>query len=176
MNVDQRHLSVTCRPGVLPGLVALLSVMGVCSLLAPSVLALSPTALSTLPSLTAGSTGNPSPASASSFAGLNPAAGTPPDTHGAVSATHVVTHVNGQAIIQDRSGTLLASVSLTGFWAGLGVTDVFDPKVIYDPHSNRFMALACAQRRSSTSGILFGVTATSDPTGVWHLWLRTLPT
>lgn len=117
------------------------------------------------------STGNLSPSPAASFAGISPANATPPDSHGAVSATHVVTHINGQAVIQDRNGNTLASVGLTTFWASLGVADVFDPKVIYDPHSDRFIAVACAQRRLSSSGMLLGVTATSDPMGTWHLWL-----
>ena len=116
-------------------------------------------------------TGQPSPSPAQSFAGISPANGTPPDSHGAVGPNHVLTQVNGTSTVHDRNGNLLTSTTLTGFWASLGVTDVFDPRVLFDPHSNRFMVVACAQRRSSASGMLFGVTQTSDPTGNWFLWL-----
>ncbi|MBX3177021.1 MAG: hypothetical protein KF886_06665 [Candidatus Hydrogenedentes bacterium] len=116
-------------------------------------------------------TGVASPAPAVTFAGISPANSTPPDSHGAVGPNHVMTQINGQSVIRDRAGNLLSSVGLTSFWSSLGVSDVFDPKVLYDVHSNRFIAVACAQRRSSASGMLFGVSATGDPTGAWHLWL-----
>ncbi len=171
MNVDQRHPSACGLRRYVCSLVAIAGLLGAFSLFSLNAAAAPSRSLSLLPSLVLGDTGNPSPAPISSFTGIDPANSTPPDSHGAVNSTHVVTHINGQAIIQDRTGTILANVGLTTFWGSLGVTDVFDPKVIFDPHSNRFMAMACAQRRSSSSGMLFGVSATSDPTGTWHLWL-----
>ena len=117
------------------------------------------------------STGLPSPPPEISFAGISPANATPPDSHGAVGPDHVLTQINGTSAVHNRNGALLASTTLTGFWASLGVTDVFDPRVLFDPHSNRFIAIACADRRSPTSGMLFGITQTSDPAGNWFLWL-----
>lgn len=171
MNSDQGHPIVSC-PLVCAGVRAtVVMLLGAIAIFAPSATAFSPSVLAQVPAMVLTGTGNSSPAPLTSFTGINPANATPPDSHGAVGPTHVVTHINGQALIQDRSGNILASVALTTFWSSLGVTDVFDPKVVFDPYSNRFMAMACAQRRTATSGMLFGVSATSDPTGAWHLWL-----
>jgi hypothetical protein len=51
------------------------------------------------------------------------------------------------------------------------VSDAFDPKVIYDPDSARFMFVTCANRRSANSAMLLAVSATSDPTGAWDMWI-----
>src|SRR3989304_5639331 len=73
---------------------------------------------------------------------------TPPDTHAAVSSDRVVEVTNGHVAIYDKSGTLLAggdsgpgAVDLIGFCEG-DVNGCYDPKVIYDQGSRRFVAVA----------------------------------
>ena len=79
--------------------------------------------------------------------------------------------MNDQIRIQNKTGTILSTTTLDSFWSSLGVSDVFDPKSIYDPNSGRFLFVSCATRRSASSGMLFAVSATSDPTGVWYKYL-----
>jgi hypothetical protein len=112
-----------------------------------------------------------SPALATNFEGL-PDAGwvLPPDTSGAAGPNHLMVMLNDRVRVQDKSGNVLSTVTLGTFWSPTGVSDVFDPKVIYDPLANRFVVTTCGNRRSATSCMLFGVSASSDPTGAWYLY------
>ncbi len=145
-------------------------------ILCPRALAASPATLSALLSQSFSgadkvNTGNVAPSPTSTFVAVSPDNSTPPDSHGAVGPNHVLTQTNSSSRVHDRAGNLISSTGIKNFWSGLGVSDVFDPKVIYEPYIGRFVAVACAQRRSSASGMLFGMSETSDPTGNWHLWL-----
>ena len=50
---------------------------------------------------------------------------------------------------------------------------VFDPRMVYDPYNNRWIACAVVENDSSNSGILIGVSRTSNPTNTsdvgWNL-------
>lgn len=114
----------------------------------------------------------PSPTTSQSFQAL-PDNDTkiPPDTHGAAGPNHLMTVLNSQVRVQTKAGNTLSTVSLSSFWASVNPSnDVFDPKVLYDPYANRWMFTACATRRSPNSGVLIGVSQTSDPTGNWFLF------
>src|SRR5690606_17316886 len=105
------------------------------------------------------------------FTAISPGVSTPPDTNGAVGPNHLLLATNGTIRIQNRSGTILNSISLLAFWMDLGVVDAFDPRSYYDPHSRRFIMITCGDRRSASSAMLFAVSETSDPTGNWHRWV-----
>lgn len=96
----------------------------------------------------------------------------PPDTHGAVGPAHLVTMLNTQVRIQDRSGSDLGTVSLATFWTGgTGLSGVpFDPRVFYDAQSGRWIAVVDANGRSADSQVWLAMSATSDPTGSWTFW------
>jgi uncharacterized repeat protein (TIGR01451 family) len=112
----------------------------------------------------------PAPTTNSSFLALGDnGTAFPPDTHGAVGKTHLMVTLNSQVRIQTRSGGTVSTVSLSTFWNELGHSDVFDPKVVYDPYQDRWITTACADRQSATSSTLIGVSLTSDPTGSWNL-------
>ena len=120
----------------------------------------------------AGTTSRTSPPPAVSFQALpDDITVIPPDTHGAVGPNHVMTTLNSQVRIQDRSGNVLSTVSLEFFWLSLGVTDVFDPKVFYDHSAGRWIFVAMTERLSPRSGVLLAVSQTSDPTGNWFRYL-----
>ena len=120
----------------------------------------------------AGTTTRTSPPPAVSFQALpDDITVIPPDTHGAVGPNHVMTTLNSQVRVQDRSGNVLSTVSLELFWLSLGVTDAFDPKVFYDHSSGRWIFVAIANSFSAQSGILLAVSQTSDPTGNWFRYL-----
>ena len=99
---------------------------------------------------------------------------TPPDPHMAVSADHIVVMTNGEIAFFDKLGNNLFRDEIEnsfGFWGAQGATNfVFDPEVIWDPHTDRFMAMAC--ERSSESGspgyYLLAISDDSNPVGTWH--------
>jgi hypothetical protein len=112
-----------------------------------------------------------SPSPAVSFQGLGDAnTSTPPDTDGAVGPNHVMTMLNTEVRIQDRTGTIISTTNFFGWWHGKisTVTDVFDPRITYDPYSQRWIATAGAEPGGTSSSILIAVSQTSDPTGSWY--------
>jgi hypothetical protein len=95
----------------------------------------------------------------------------PPDTAGAVGPTRLMSTLNSNYVIQDRAdGKTLASVSMASFWASVGATAPFDPRVLYDPYSGRWLAAAVSDPGMSTSALLYGISDSSDPAGSWHLY------
>ncbi len=127
----------------------------------------------------------PSPAPASSFPaipdqGNDGVSNIPPDSHGAVGPLHLVSVVNGRVTIQDREGRDVSVVSINTFWSrlfpgrplqGADRIDVFDPRVVYDQMSGRFVMCAVADAQELRSAILIAASKTSDPTGEWNLYL-----
>ncbi|MGH7913501.1 MAG: hypothetical protein ACREPW_02470, partial [Candidatus Binataceae bacterium] len=112
-----------------------------------------------------------SPAPLSSFQALGDN-GTviPPDTDGAVGPNNLMVAVNSQVVIQDRAGMTLSAVAITGFWSSLGVSDAFDPHVIYDPYGKRWIFSAASGEGSANAAILIAVSQSTDPTGGWNLY------
>ncbi len=99
----------------------------------------------------------------------------PPDTHGAVGTNHLMVMLNTQVRIQYRDGTIISTETLSNWWARGGdligtIHSVFDPRVLYDPYYDRWIATASADKPPDTfsSSIFIAVSATSDPTGVWY--------
>src|SRR5574341_152152 len=94
----------------------------------------------------------------------------PPDTHGAAGPNHLMTMLNTQVRRQNLSGGNISTMNLSTFWFPTGAVDIFDPKIIYDPGSGRWMATCDAQRQSASSAVLFAISSTSDPTGAWTFY------
>jgi hypothetical protein len=59
---------------------------------------------------------------------------------------------------------------MTSFWAAVGAHKPFDPRVLYDSYSNRWLASAADDPLVPSSLILYGISDTSDPQGSWHLY------
>jgi hypothetical protein len=120
----------------------------------------------------------PSPAPAQSFAGLDdiPRVGTnsiviPPDVDGAVGPDRILETLNNNYRLFDKAdGSILSTVSINTFWAGVGAGPTFDPKTLYDPVRQRWIAVALSDARSAASSILLGISQTSDPGGAWTLY------
>ncbi|MEW5702759.1 MAG: thrombospondin type 3 repeat-containing protein [Candidatus Zixiibacteriota bacterium] len=91
----------------------------------------------------------------------------PPDTHGAVATGHVMTMLNSQVRIQNRTGGVISTVGLTTFWAPAGGSGFFDPRIIFDPEADRWLATCLSNSRSAASSVLFAISATDNPTGTW---------
>lgn len=97
----------------------------------------------------------------------------PPDTHGAVGTTHVVTVSNDRMRIQTRDGVELSRVTMTSFWAGstvkgAPVTSAFDTKALFDRFNNRFIVISSLNGANINSGAGLAVSQTADPTGTWN--------
>ncbi len=95
---------------------------------------------------------------------------TPPDPHAAVGPEHVVGMVNGGINCYEKDGTFLWQDDISGnaFWDADWF--VFDPEVIYDPHSGRFMAMANERGDDNHSYFLLAVSVDSTPTNSTSEW------
>ena len=114
-----------------------------------------------------------SPAPVDTFqATLSSGTSIPPDTHGDVDSQYCITAVNTDVKIQTRVGGLVSNVSIDGFWSALLTSGpgAFDPRVHYDPYYKRWIMVADAYGELATSQIMIAVSATSDPTGTWHMY------
>jgi hypothetical protein len=81
--------------------------------------------------------------------------------------------LNSQVRIQDKQGSNLGTVTLDTWWtAGTGLTgDPFDPRVIYDSLSGRWLAVVDADGgNTTTSRTWLAVSDTNDPTGTWQYY------
>jgi hypothetical protein len=120
----------------------------------------------------------PSPTPSSNFAGEPDRAKTgtgiftiPPDTMGAVGFDKVVSYVNNNLQIQDKTtGAQLSVVSPDTFWASTTATGVFDPRIQFDPYNNRWIVVSTSNPQTATSSILVGVSNTADPQGTYTLF------
>lgn len=130
------------------------------------------------PTLTPASPNVASPSPATSYLGHNdvPKVGTgniviPPDTTGAVGLTHVVTFLNNNYVVQNKTtGAQLMAVSEETFWTGIGATGPFDPRIVYDPYNDRWIVAAVSGAQAANSSILVGVSQTGNPTGTYFLF------
>jgi len=108
------------------------------------------------------------PVSASFQALLDNAVSFNPDTQGAVGPNHLMVTLGSEVRIQNRSGGVISTVSLDGFWGSLGRSNVFDPRVLYDRANGRWITAAVSNPATSNSLVLLAISESSDPTGNWH--------
>jgi hypothetical protein len=95
----------------------------------------------------------------------------PPDTNGAVGREKLVVPLNSNYVFERKSdGAVLGTVSMDTFWAAVGAHHPFDPRVLYDPYSDRWLASAADDPLLPTSSVLYGISDTGDPQGSWHLY------
>ena len=99
---------------------------------------------------------------------------TPPDTHAAVGPDSIVEVTNGHVAIYDKTGSLIAggdsgagAVDLSAF---CGNDDCFDPKVIYDQESQRFVAVVLEGRASADSYLHIMVSEDASPANLTTDW------
>ena len=93
----------------------------------------------------------------------------PPDTHGAVGPTKVVTVLNTEVRVQNRDGSQVSTTPLDTFWSPVATAGVFGPRALYDPDpaygSGRWIWVAAQGARSAASGVLVAVSTGEEPTG-----------
>jgi hypothetical protein len=105
---------------------------------------------------------------------------TPPDPNGAIGPNHFVEFINGAVSVYDRTdGQSVLGLSDVDFWSQAGVnisavSAISDPRVIYDPTSQRWFASQVDFNSTATdptlqaNNFLLAVSDSSDPTGTWH--------
>jgi hypothetical protein len=95
----------------------------------------------------------------------------PPDTTGAVGRDKIMTTLNNNWVVQDKTtGAELSGVSMETFWAGTTATGSFDPRVLYDPYNDRWIVSGVSNAQTAGSSILIGISDTSDPEGTFTLF------
>ncbi len=100
-------------------------------------------------------------------------AGIPNDNTMAISNDgFIVSAINTTVTILNEKGDRLGFKSLYGMTAGqLGLLDrYYDPKVIYDPLSDRFILVFLEGSTSADTRIVVGFTETNDPTQTWNFY------
>lgn len=100
----------------------------------------------------------------------------PLDNYLAVSdSNRIVSVSNVQFRVYNTDGTSLMSKTLQSFCqpAGLGGINngKFDPKVIYDPIEDKFIAVILNGFKSQYSKIIVAFSQSNDPTGVWNFYV-----
>lgn len=104
----------------------------------------------------------------------------PPDPNGAMGPNRFVEFINGEFVVFNPTNIAhpIRTVDVD-FWSAAGVnlsssSAVTDPRVIYDPLSQRWFASMVDFNANATdptvfaNDFLFAVSATSNPSGTWH--------
>lgn len=118
------------------------------------------------------------PSTTSTLQGVTYTGWFPPDNGMAAGPSHLVESVNAHWRAWTRAGVpatnLIPFCGTGGWWTPVlpsGITYCFDPKLVYDQHSGRWVMLAVAwDPPTQRSWYLLSTSFTSDPTGNWCLW------
>ncbi len=113
------------------------------------------------------------PALGTSFLGVADSGWFPPDHQIAAGPNNIVVATNGAVNIRSKTGTLLSSQTLGGFFSALGSEHdgAFDPWLAYDPYLNRFWIMAVSRDTATQrSDIVIGLSNTQDATMGWRMW------
>lgn len=100
----------------------------------------------------------------------------PPDAHAAAGPGHVVAVTNVTVQIHDKAGMSICTIALADFFASQSpATELFDPKILYDQFSDRWLLVALEQTTApDTSKIMVAVSNDADPDdpgmacGTWY--------
>ncbi len=94
----------------------------------------------------------------------------PPGVSGATGPAHVVEMVNGRYQVFSKAGGMpVQDLSLNDFWttAGIRPTRADDPRVAYDPTSQRWFAVAEDDQGAKPNLLMLAVSSSDDPTQGW---------
>ncbi|MCZ6670685.1 MAG: hypothetical protein O6947_06630 [Acidobacteria bacterium] len=103
----------------------------------------------------------------------------PPDTQGAAGPDHLVSILNTEfAIFNKSTGSMLRGfpIDMRAFWAPLGdgpgepAENPFDPKILFDQYSQRWILAADSNPNDAAAAILVAVSLTADPTAGFDLF------
>lgn len=96
--------------------------------------------------------------------------GTPSDNTVAVSNQGMIVSGNNCGMaVYDVTGQLQASTSLSAFF-NFNNNGFCDPRVLYDPYSDRFIAMAQSGNAGTNSYIHIAFSVSNNPLGNWYLY------
>jgi hypothetical protein len=112
------------------------------------------------------------PISLGNFKGIADTGWFPPDCTAAVGPQHVVVAVNSSLAVYTKVGAVAQPPRpLSAWFAGvISNAKIFDPKVLYDQHSGRWVLLTVAVPSNANlkqSYFLLSISKTGDPMGGW---------
>jgi hypothetical protein len=111
------------------------------------------------------------PLPATNFPGFTATGWIPPDCTMATGPNHVMLSVNSSVAVYNKTGGApLLQRTLTVWFSNVvqGAT-VFDPKLLFDQHTGRWVLLAVAVSQSPKKSVyLLSVSATTNPLGSWR--------
>ncbi len=101
----------------------------------------------------------------------------PPDTEGAAGPTQLVQVINNSMSIFSKTGALISQTSLDSFFntalskgGGGTVTNFsYDPRILYDPQSQRFF-VSGDDNPDKANSFIIAVSNSSDATAGWKAW------
>ncbi|RJQ59597.1 MAG: T9SS C-terminal target domain-containing protein [Stygiobacter sp.] len=107
-----------------------------------------------------------------SFEGVQWSDKRPPDPEMAVGPNHVVLIVNSKIAVYSKDGTQLSNNNLSTFFNSVTPPgDPFDPRVVYDHLSSRWVVYALSKSTGfTTSNYLIAVSQNTDPTSQWYYY------
>jgi hypothetical protein len=110
-----------------------------------------------------------------SFSGNPFSVSTPNDNDIAVSDSMLISVINTNVYVKNlRTNATLSLKSLAAITSPVNNKhEEFDPKVIYDPNSDRFIIVIMVGVVDTTSKIIVGFSTSNNPSGTWNLY--TLP-
>jgi hypothetical protein len=111
------------------------------------------------------------PVPALNFAGINSTGWIPPDCTMATGPSHVMLSVNSSVAVFNKAGGPPALLRTLTVWFNNVIQNVtiFDPKLLFDQHTGRWVLLAVAVSQSpKRSAYLLSVSATTNPLGPWR--------
>ena len=94
----------------------------------------------------------------------------PPDVAGAVGTNHVLTTLNNGIMIQDKNGNLISFIDNETFFTNSETTALFDPRVLFDPHTQRYYWIILDGANVTSSNIILAVSQTDNPLGNWNVY------
>ena len=106
------------------------------------------------------------------FDGIKAALGVPLDNDMAISRDgKIVNAVNNHIAFWDADGSNLDAETLIAFTRDLSLPDSrYDPRVIYDPQEDRFIAAILHGFTRDRSQIILAFSSTNDPTDEWNFY------
>lgn len=111
------------------------------------------------------------PLPSTNFAGFSATGWIPPDCTMATGPSHVMLSVNSSVAVYNKAGGApVLKQTLTVWFSNVisGVT-IFDPKLLFDQHTGRYVLLAVAvSQNPKKSAYLLSVSATTNPLGLWR--------
>lgn len=117
----------------------------------------------------------PDPIINSTFIANSASGSVPMDNYMAISDSGLITSVSNTIVqVYSEGGTLIKSRTLQSFSSVLALNGInngkFDPKVIYDPEADRFIAVILNGFNSTYSKIIVAFSTTNRPDSTWNFY------